>query len=121
MGLIAIVFGIFYLFLWHAKIQFVQMREGQEKLIAEVHEYRKEKSPMRNQQIMLNYPYVYFKGKDRLHKLKYANNWTRPFPIGAEIPVFWYAGVLYYWHAMDKGIHRIVPGRWDFWNYKSLG
>lgn len=88
------------------------MRAGKEKLKAEVVEYRNEKSPMRNDYTQIPYPYVRIRTDrqgEKLVKLKYANSLYKPFKIGEEVEVFWYAGVLYFWHTYDKGITKFLP------------
>lgn len=84
---------------------------------AEVVEYRYHKSPMRNDYTQMTYPYVKINEEsERLIKLKYASSGSKPFKIGEQVDVFWYAGVLYFWHAYDRGINKFLPKKWDFWN-----
>ena len=115
---ILVVVGIL-IFLMHTKIEFIRNRNGCEKISAEVIEYRKEKSPMRNDYTLLEYPYVRICDGDEyiLRKLRYANNWQKPFKIGERIDVFWLGNDLLYWNAFDKGIYTFLPEKW--FRYKS--
>ena len=33
----------------------------------------------------------------------------KPFKIGEEIDVYWYASELYYWNAYERGLFRLLP------------
>ena len=80
-----LVFLTFILFLIHSKIKFLELRGGSKKRKAIVVEYRKEKGSMRNDYTLLNYPYVRIFSDDAYYvkqKLRYANNWNKPFEIG---------------------------------------
>lgn len=98
----------------NSKIQFLNIRKRAVKLKAQVIEYRKEKGPIRNDYTMLQYPYVKVlsDGPDqgKIRRLRYANNWSKPFRVGELVDVFWSGGELLYWNAMDKGIQKYLPG-----------
>jgi len=99
-------------FLTQSKIDFIKNRAGCEKIVAEVMEYRKEKSPMRNDYTMLEYSYVKINsGSDGyiLRKLRYAHNWGRSFKIGEFVDVFWLGGDLLYWNAFNNGVYKYLP------------
>jgi hypothetical protein len=74
------------------KVHFLDLREGSEKIKAEVIDYRKEKGPMRNDYTRLNYPYVKIltDGPDRgkVRRLRFATNWSKRFKKGQTIYVF---------------------------------
>ncbi|RXG18360.1 hypothetical protein DSM03_1011042 [Leeuwenhoekiella aestuarii] len=109
---------IFILFLIHSKVKFLKLREGSKKLLATVVEYRKERGPMRNDYTLLNYPYVRISTEDLYYvkqKLKYANNWDRPFEIGQEVEVFWCGSDLLYWNAYETTFFKYLPSKWSFW------
>ena len=93
------------------------MKCGKSRLKAVVIEYWNEKSPMRNDFTKLAYPYVQIKKDNpKLTRLKYADSVSKPFEIGAEVEVFWYEGILYYWHAYDKGLYKFLTSKWSIWN-----
>lgn len=117
--IIVVVFGLFH---WHSKIKFVKQRESNRKLSAEVIEYRKEKSPMRNDYTRIPYPYVRIIDEEvssELIKLKYSNSFKNPFQISDIVEVFWHEGTLFYWNAYDEGIMKYFPERWNFWLNKN--
>lgn len=113
---------VFFLFilavfavLWYSKVSFLNMREGAEKLNATVIEYRNEKGPMRNDYTEIPYPYVRIEGStERLIRLKYASSGSKPFEINETVHAFWFAGILYYWEAYDKGMYKYIPGKINF-------
>ena len=114
-----IFIAIFFLLVkLNAKMHFLGLREGSEKIKAEVVEYRKEKGPIRNDYTMLNYPYVKIltDGPDegKIRRLRYATNWSKAFKVGQTVHVFWNAGELLYWDAMDKGIEKFLPSKWPW-------
>lgn len=116
--LILTIFGFFF-FLTHTKIEFINIRTGSKKISAEVVEYNKEKGAMRNDYTELDYPYVKIDLENEeyiIRKLKYANNWKKPFEIGQKIDVFWYENDLLYWNAYDNGINKYLPNKWNFLN-----
>ncbi|MCC4212030.1 hypothetical protein [Leeuwenhoekiella parthenopeia] len=109
---------IFILFLIHSKIKFLELRDGSKKLKATVVEYSKERGSMRNDYTLLNYPYLRILLDDAYYvkqKLRYANNWNKPFEIGQEIDVFWLGSDLLYWDAYDTGFYNYLPSKWSFW------
>lgn len=104
----------------HKKTQFIKTRRASEKLTAEIIEYRSERGPMRNDYTLLEYPYVRIGAYDtNLIKLKYANNTSRPFEIGERVSVFWYEDDLMCWDALDRGLYKYLPERWNFKKSKS--
>lgn len=112
------VFFLIYGPLVFAKFIFHWMRDGEEKIMAKVMEYRSEPSSRRGNSTLIKYPYVKLPGRGGLFKLKYGNNWFHTFKVDSEIPVFWNNDVLYYWHAMDKGLSFLILPVWGFWKWK---
>ena len=99
----------------NSKIKYIKLRNESKKINAEVVEYRKEKTSMRNDYTLLNYPYVKLELDNEEYiiiKLKYANSATKPFKIGEKISVFWYNNDLLFWHAYDKGLYKYLPSSW---------
>jgi hypothetical protein len=120
-----IVFGIALVFVFiktKNKIDFLETREESAKIKAQVVEYRLEKEEqMRNDYVTRNYSYVKIltKGPDygKVRRLRYDNIisiWPWPLKISHTIDVFWYAGELFYWDAMDRGIEGYLPDRWPW-------
>lgn len=92
---------IFIIYQMNNKIEFLKLRNGKNKIKSTVVEYRKEKSPLRNDFTLLEYPYV--KIKDGINeddfivrKLRYASNFERSFKIGEETSTFYCNGDLLY-------------------------
>lgn len=103
------------LLLMHDKIKYIKLRNKAKKVSAEVVEYKKERGPFRNDFTLLNYPYVKIeteKDKHIIVKLRFANNWNKPFKIGEKIPVFWNESDLFYWNAYDRGLYKYLPESW---------
>jgi hypothetical protein len=115
---IIFIVSIFLLWKTDSKMHFLNLREGSEKIKAEVVEYRKEKVPVHNDYTTLNYPYVKIlsDGPDqgKVRRLRYATNWSKPFKIGQTIYVFWNSGELLYWNAMENGIEKYLPAKWPW-------
>lgn len=100
---------ILFIIQWKSKIDFTAMKKGKTPIKATVIEYRKRKSPMRNDYSKIPYPYVQIQHRYKnLTKLKYANSLFKPFKISEEVEVFLYNGTLYYWNAYDKGILKYL-------------
>lgn len=113
--ILAFLIGVL-IYLIYIKITFLKNRNQSKKITAKVIEYRTEKSPMRNDYTMLSYPYVKI-GDDQdtiLRKLRYANNFNKPFKIGEQIDVFWDGNDLMYWYAYDFGLYKYLPKSWNF-------
>ena len=113
---IPFVLIIVFLFITNSKINYLKLRNNSKKINAKVVEYRKEKGPMRNDYTLLNYPYVRIDLEDGsyiLQKLSYADNYSQPFQIGEEIPVFWNNEHLLYWNTYDKGFFKYFPENWS--------
>lgn len=102
-----------------SKLNFLSTRKNKEKIIGTVLEYRSEKKyrSMRKDHTMTNFPYVRIEseGPDqgKIIKVHYPSQIFLPFKIGESIDVFWYAGVLYFWHAYARGLARFLPSRQD--------
>ena len=109
------VFFIIYGLLTFSKFIFHMMRDGQEKIMAKVVEYRWESYSRRGNSTLIKYPYVKLPGKEELCKLKYGNNWFGTFKVGSEVPVFWNNDVLYYWHSQERGLSILIIPIWGFW------
>jgi len=115
-GTVIFIFILVFVALTNSKIRLIKKRNNSEKIEAEVVEYRREKSSMRNDYTLLNYPYVKIKtenGESILTKLSHADNYSKPFEIGEKIPVFWYSDKLLYWNVYDKGIYKYLPESWS--------
>jgi hypothetical protein len=116
--LLIFIATIFFLIKVNAKVHFLNLRDGSEKIKAQVIEYRKEKGPIRNDYTMLNYPYVKIltDGPDqgKVRRLRYATNWSKQFKIGQTIHVFRNSGELLYWDAMEEGIKKYLPSKWPW-------
>ena len=114
-GIVLFIIVLIFLNLTYSKIKLLKIRDNSKKIIAELVEYREEKSSMRNDYTLLNYPYVRIKTENnefRVVKLSYANNYSEPFKIGEKIPVFWYSDKLIYWNVYDKGVYKYLPKKW---------
>lgn len=99
------------------KIEYLEIRSKSKKIIATVVEYRKEKSPLRNDYTELNYPYVKIdldNGEYIIEKLRYANSWSSSLKIGQQVDVFRYGGDLLLWNSFENGIYKFLPKKWTF-------
>lgn len=109
---VLLIFIIILLFTIYNKVSYIKIRTNSKKVRATVIEYRKEKSPSRNDYTLLNYPYVKIDldtGEYIIQKLRYADNYSFPFIIGQQIHVFWDGDKLLYWNAYDRGIYKYLP------------
>ena len=100
----------------NSKKSYYELREGREKLKAKVIEYKKYKSPMRNDFTQILYPHVILVNSDKQNsiRLKYTTYPKKPFEIGEEIDVFWNDKILCYWDSYDTGWQKKLPSNWDF-------
>lgn len=109
---IVLALSVYIAMQWRGKVKFYKMRKGKTLILAEVAEFRDEKSPMRNDYTKIPYPYVRLlseDGTEKIVKLKYSNSLSTPFTLGDFVEVFWYGGTLYFWNAYDFGLTRYLP------------
>ncbi len=107
-----------YLFQWKSKIEFLEIRKDKVKIKAKVIEYRKSEVPIRNDFTKISYPYVELSTSQEhydLVKLRHTSSWQKPFAVGQEVDVFFYADDLLYWNAYDYGYTKYLPSKWKFW------
>lgn len=100
----------------NSKKEFYNLRNGKKKLLAKVVEYKKYKSPLRNDYTQILYPHVIIIGDEdeKSIRLKFTRYPKKPFKIGEEINVFWHGKLLYFWDAYDIGWQKKIPSNWDF-------
>lgn len=114
--LFILVVGCFFYFT-NKKIQFVKDRSNAKRIEAQFIGYRTERVRVkRNHYTIISYPYVRFDfgGEDYvIRKLKSDSILSKTFIVGEKIDVFWSGIDLLYWNAMDHGLYKYLPGKWD--------
>jgi len=120
MTFVAILFILlvgFFLYFTNEKIQFIKDRSKAKKIEAQFVGYRSERVRVeRNHYTHVTYPYVRLDLESEeyvIRKFKSDSIFSKTFIVGEKFDVFWSGNDLLHWNAMDHGLFKYLPEKWD--------